>query len=248
MQQKNVIRLKSLGGICMISKKENIGIILAICVLALLWGMIGISVSAQEMINGDLTYEEGAVDNITSEMQALEQQKLNALYRNRVSYPSGMSLAVTHFGQENDYYCGPATVKQVVHWINGSSNSQQWYATQLGTTTDGTNMTNIPGVVNSCIDEQHYVYSAIGTQTEWMDKIRSSVYNSRPAILDINTVQLYEDGNFPYPTEGHFVNVSGYSTTQVRITDPNDAAGNVWYDISVLYSANNAHFRQAIVW
>ncbi|MDE6700064.1 MAG: C39 family peptidase, partial [Acetatifactor sp.] len=89
---------------------------------------------------------------------------------------------------------------------------------------------------------------SMGTQTEWMDKIRSSVYNDRPAILDINTIELCKEEKFPYPTKGHFVNVSGYSSTQVMITDPNDARGNVWYDIDVLYSANSAHFRQAIVW
>lgn len=51
----------------------------------------------------------------------------------------------------------------------------------------------IPDVLNECIDEQYYVYSSMGTQTEWIDKIRSSVYNDRPAILDIYTVQLYEE-------------------------------------------------------
>ena len=229
-------------------KEKNIGIVLAILLVVILWGNARIQASAYEMIDGDLTYEEGAVDNISPEMRELERQKLNALYRNRVSYPSGMTLAVTRFGQETNYYCGPATVKQVVHWVNGSSNSQQWYANKLGTTTEGTNMTDIPGVVNDCINEHHYVYSSMGTQAEWMNKIRSSIYNERPAILDINTTQLYADKKFPYKTDGHFVNVSGYSATQVRITDPNDAAGNVWYDIDVLYSANDAHFRKAIIW
>lgn len=74
-------------------------------------------------------------------------------------------------------------------------------------------MTVIDDVLNDCIDEEYYVYSSIGTQTEW-----------------------------------HFVNVSGYLSTQVRITDPNDAVGNVWYDIDILYSANYAHSRQAIIW
>lgn len=228
-------------------KRKSI-MILAVCISLIFGGAQGISASAQEILDGDLTYEEGAVDNISSEMLALEQQKLNILYRNRVAYPSGMTIAVTHFSQKNGHYCGPATVKQVVHWINGTSESQDYYAEELGTTSAGTNMTDIDDVLNDCIDEQHYVYSSIGTQTQWMDKIRSSIYNDRPAVLDINTIQLYKEDKFPYDTRGHFVNVSGYSTTQVRITDPNDAAGNVWYDINVLYSANSAHFRQAIIW
>lgn len=232
----------------MVKKKRSIVMLLIICVSVILNGIMGAPVFAQEMIDGDLTYEEGAVDNITPEMRALEQQKLNSLYRNRVSYPSSIKLSVPHFTQDNNYYCGPATVKQVVHWINGSSNSQDWYAKKLGTTSNGTDMTRIPDVLNECIDEQYYVYSSMGTQTEWMDKIRSSVYNDRPAILDIYTVQLYEEKEFPYPSRGHFVNVSGYSSTQVMITDPYDERGNVWYDIDVLYRANEAHFRQAIIW
>ncbi|MDE6017127.1 MAG: C39 family peptidase [Acetatifactor sp.] len=232
----------------MAKRKRNIIMLLTICVSIILGGIIDAPVLAQEIIDGDLTYEEGAVDYITPEMLTLEQQKLNSLYRNRVSYPSSIKISVTQFPQQNGYYCGPATVKQVVHWINGSSNSQDWYAEKLGTTKDGTNMTCIPDVLNDCIDEQFYVYSSMGTQTEWMDKIRSSVYNDRPAILDINTIELCKEEKFPYPTKGHFVNVSGYSSTQVMITDPNDARGNVWYDIDVLYSANSAHFRQAIVW
>ena len=207
-------------------------IVMAICVSVIMGGMVGVPVSAQVMIDGDMTYEEGAVDIITPQMKALEQQKLNVLYRNRISYPSKITLTVKHFTQENGHYCGPATVKQVVHWVNGSSNSQDWYAEKLGTTSAGTTMTNIPGVLNDCIDEEFYVYSSIGTQAKWLDKVRSSIYNERPAVLDINTLELYDEEKFPYPTDGHFVNVSGYSSTQVRITDPNDAAGNVWYDTS----------------
>lgn len=230
----------------MIGKKRNVALLFAICISIFLSGVIAVPVLAQGKIDGDLTYEEGAVDYITPEMRALEQKKLNALYRSRISYPSSIKISVTHFPQQNGYYCGPATVKQVVHWINGSSNNQDWYADKLGTTRAGTDMSRIPGVLNECIDEQFYVYSSMGTQTEWMDKIRSSVYNDRPAVLDINTLELGHE--FPYEVEGHFVNVSGYSSTQVRITDPYDESGNVWYDIDVLYSANSAHFRQAIIW
>ena len=114
---------------------------------------------------------------------------------------------------------------------------------------EGTDMTLIPGVLNTCINEQHCVYSSIGTQENWMEKIRYSVYYDRPAVLDINTDSL--GTYFPYTSSGHFVNVSGYSDIDntVRITDPNDPVGqNVWYDQSVLYSANNMHRRKAMIW
>lgn len=202
-------------------------------------------------VDGDLTYEEGAVDYISAEMRQRETEKLQALRKMRTSYPSAIKMSITAFKQDTEYYCGPATVKQVVHRINGSSLSQKAYAELLSTTTDGTNMTLIPDVVNTCIDEQYYVYSSIGTQDEWMEKIRSGIYNDRPAILDINTEDLHKQNKFPYPTKGHFVNTCGYSDTEnvVYITDPHyEYTGTYEYPQDILYSANSAHFRKAIIW
>ncbi len=192
----------------------------AACLLVVFY-INDVDVFAQE-INGDLTYEEGVVDLIPENTQQRIPEKLHNFRRLR-AYPSGMQLNVTWFKQE--------------------------YAELLSTTREGTNMTVIPDVLNECIGEEHYVYSSIGTQDEWMEKIRYSMYYSRPAVLDINT-NAY-DTIFPYGSSGHFVNVSGYSdiTNQVRITDPNDETNkNVWYDKSVLYGANSDHFRQAIIW
>ena len=174
-------------------------------ILAICLLLSGGSVSASG-INGDMSYEEGAQRVIiTEEMKQREQ--------------------------ETNYYCGPATVNQVVCYVTGTYRQQSFYATELGTTTAGTDMTRITGVLNEYIYEDHYVYSSIGTRSEWLEKIRYSLDCNRPAVLDINT----EDTTlgFPYTSEGHFVNVSGYdgSSGTVRITDPNDPNGNVWYPI-----------------
>ena len=202
-------------------------------------------------VDGDLTYEEGAIDYIPVEMRQREAEKIQALRRMRNAYPIENKLSITAFKQETGWYCGPATVKQVVNRINGSSLSQDEYAALLGTTEDGTDMKMIPGVINTCIDERYYVYSAITTQKEWMERIRISIYFDRPAVLDINTESLFEQKKFPYSTKGHFINVSGYSDTEgvVYITDPHpNFTGTAEYSQDILYSANTAHFRKAIVW
>lgn len=223
-------------------KKVIISSILAICLL-----LSGGSVSASG-INGDMSYEEGAQRVIiTEEMKQREQEKLDSFRKSR-RYDSYVTLPVTRYEQETNYYCGPATVNQVVCYVTGTYRQQSFYATELGTTTAGTDMTRITGVLNEYIYEDHYVYSSIGTRSEWLEKIRYSLDCNRPAVLDINT----EDTTlgFPYTSEGHFVNVSGYdgSSGTVRITDPNDPNGNVWYPIRNLYAANNNHFRKAIIW
>ncbi len=203
---------------------------------------------AQE-VNGDLSLEEGAQEVvITAEMEQKEQAKWAAFSRMRATYPSYCLLSVKRFQQETNYYCGPATVKQVIHYINGSSLTQSKYASILGTTTDGTTMTDIDDVLNDYISEEHYVYSSIGTQSEWLNKVRYSLYYQRPAVLDINTNGI---SSFSYSSSGHFVNVCGYSESsgRVAITDPYGEQNTaVWHSVSNLYSANNNHWRQAIIW
>ncbi len=203
----------------------------------------GILVSA----DGDMTYEEGAQRIvITDEMRQRENDKLSA-FRKMKNYENYIKLNVIHSMQNNDYYCGPATVQQVILYITGSHRTQDFYAGELGTTNAGTDMTRIPAVLNYYIDEDHYMYSEIGDQSSWLEKVRYSLHYDRPAVLDINTDGI---AAFPYPSTGHFVNVSGYNGTtgEVMITDPNDPRGNVWYSISDLYEANNQHFRKAIIW
>lgn len=204
---------------------------------------------AAEFINGDLSIEEGAIPyKATLEDQKILKQKMDAILP--LSDPEGVTktISVPVFEQQNSYYCGPATVKQVVHFLNGSSNNQNYYANLLGTTTAGTDMTVIDDVLRDLTGE-YYVYSSIGTSAQWRSKVYHSIDASMPAVLDINTVN---NSAFPYNSDGHFVNTSGYDTKigdRVRITDPyGPGLGNRWYDAVALYNANNAHWRKAIIW
>lgn len=228
-----------------------------ICLLmtCVLLGSMSLKANAQEDFNGDLTIEEGAnasietIDNYKTLMenyQMLEDIKSGTI--NSTQALDYNTLSITCFQQETVYYCGPATVKQVVHFLSGSSNTQSYYATQLGTTDEGTDMTVIPSVIKNATGIS-YAYEKIGTESAWFDKVFVSVMNAKPAILDINTKSV---SAFPYSSDGHFVNVSGYDATgtkQVRITDPYVyGLGNRWYNASDLYTANSNHWRQAILW
>lgn len=67
-------------------------------------------------------------------------------------------LSVTNYRQDNDYYCGPANVKQVVQYLNGSSASQSTYASYMGTnSTDGTYVYAIRNALNN-YTSQSYSY------------------------------------------------------------------------------------------
>lgn len=78
-----------------------------------------------------------------------------------------ISLNMTLILQENDYYCGPATVKSVVSKITGSSNTQSYYASLLGTTDAGTVMENIDDVLNRFSGTHTYTMDEIPNQYLW---------------------------------------------------------------------------------
>ncbi|MCR1898492.1 C39 family peptidase [Irregularibacter muris] len=221
--------------------------------------------ASDEGFDGDLTYEEGGKAYILTEEdeKLLEEKNQEILKFNDnknndnilqpMYYPDGeyRELSVPVFKQANGYYCGPATVKQVTHFIKGSSSSQSYYAGKLGTTKAGTDMTVIANYLKNNV-KSNYVYASIGTFDAWMNKVNYGMKNKMPGVIDINTKNI---SAFPYDTDtGHFVNMSGYDTkfgpgVKVRITDPfGPGLGNRWYNARDVYNANNNHFRRAIIW
>ena len=215
--------------------------------------------SAKNALDGDLSYNEGGVVYEQTAMEyALEQKKLGEAKKLWEKVKSSKAISVTcslpvpFFEQENYYFCGPATVKQVYHYRWGNSNTQSYYANLLSTTTGGTDMTVIKNYLMNNVNS-NYTYSSIGSRNNWELIIYYSLLDNRPPVLDIAPST---SGGFPYNSNGHFVNVSGAefydlgnNGNYVRITDPwTPGLGNRWYSSQNLYNANNAHFRQAIIW
>lgn len=210
------------------------------------------SVYATEILNGDLSYEEGGKQYVASaEDNAIREAILNSpTPRATIFYKA---LNVTAFQQSNNYYCGPATVKQTLHFINDTSEDQTTYANALGTTSSGTDMTRIVDVLNAEQDEHTYIYSGFSTFGEWIDYAKSALSDNVPAVLDINTQNI---ASWPYVTSGHFVNLSGLNYDDdiganlnvALITDPyGPGFGNHWYGMTVVYNANADHFRSAMI-
>ncbi len=227
------------------SKKITLGLLACLCIC-----MINMNVKAQG--TGDMTYDEGAEVYIPTEEQIRHaQEKELAMLNTPVPQTEGFkTLAVTCYPQDEDYYCGPATVKQVLHFLTGENYPQSVYAEGLGTKEAGTDFSKIPNYVNGRIGSNYYVFVPIINIDNWYSKIRWDTNNGYPVFLDINTNSV---ADIPYNVEGHIVNVSGYneleSEVKVRITDPyQKALGNNWYAKSELYKANNAHFLQAMIW
>lgn len=212
-----------------------------------------VNVTQATVFNGDMTIEEGADISVSNEEHKLNEEKLQAMnvwLSSRVSGASYMNLAVPTCQQETNYYCGPATVQQTLKFHMNSVPSQTVLANQLGTTTDGTDMTKISGVLNNNLGYTQYSLISIGTQTDWINKVTYALSINKPVILDIKATS---NSGWPYTTAGHFLNVSGYdrrtTTAKTKITDPwIGKLGDTWYNTSTVYAVNNAHFRQAMIW
>ena len=209
--------------------------------------------------DGDMSLNEGAQEYVLTEEDKLllEQKELKmkeylAEANEAKSYPYTKTISVPCYLQSETYFCGPATVKEVVQFKKGTSKTQYQYSYDLGTTAAGTDMTIIPGVINAELGANIYVYYSFLNQTDWLGKVVYSTNTSTPVILDINTTAVSE---IPYNTTGHFLPVSGYHQNasgvhdQIRVADPHYAyCGSAWYSVSGLYTACYNHWRKAIIW
>lgn len=167
------------------------------------------------------------------------------------------TIAVPSFEQATNYYCAPATVKQVLHFFNGTSSTQGTYATKLGTSGAGTDFSVVDNVLNSLQSKNTFVYKDIGTYLNWGANIDLNLQNNFPTVLDL-TISPANMPKYTIDIAGHILNVSGSDTTKasplIRLTDPFDQGnrgvtlGNVWHPHNGVYKANASHFRRAIIW
>ncbi|SCW77139.1 Peptidase_C39 like family protein [Paenibacillus tianmuensis] len=195
--------------------------------------------------------------------EAIKEKELATYKLNRASFLAAGSqkeIAVPSFKQETSYWCGPATTKQVLHFFNGSSLSQQDYAKQLGTTKDGTDFSKVDDVLNANQSKTTYIYKSFNDNefSDWKNTLEIDINASYPTVLDLKITPQ----NMPKYTaevEGHILNASGYdyvygSAPEIRLTDPFDQGnrgvtlGNVWHPMDGVWNANQAHFRKAILW
>ncbi len=238
-------------------------------------GVNNVYADEEEIEDGDLSLEEGAeVYYMTDEEKVLLATKIHKANLHLLSSETSdsentrslieFSLSVPRYQQENGYYCGPATVKEILQYYNGSSLTQSQYASALGTTTLGTDMPIITSVLNNNLSSNISPYSYDDTWTsfsEWSTRVKYAIDTGHPVVVDINSSAGY--ASLPYASStGHYLAIIGYcynppfsSLSLVKVADPSSACnsyysnqGSLWYSASDLFSANAAHFRHAIIW
>ena len=155
--------------------------------------------SAQDVLNNE------------KNLKYIEEVQWNNLVMPRANYVP-TKLNVTAYRQETTYWCGPANIKQVVQYINGSSSSQSTYASSMGTiSSDGTYVYKMTNELNKRQSKFTYAYKEISnsmTTTQFMEIVKNSIFSSKPMILHANTKSLYL---YNGTALGHYLTLNGFA-------------------------------------
>ncbi|MGI5212847.1 C39 family peptidase [Plantactinospora sp. CA-290183] len=166
--------------------------------------------------------------------------------------PSAMELTVDYQAQPNFYYCGPAATRIALS-ADGAAPSQDDVATELGTTTAGTNSAeDTTRVLNELGHTGDYRTTAIPESVATpaqMDRMQSditaAVADQRPVVVNIIGTAVDTDGTPHSYDGGHYLTVVGYSDDgrTVTIADPANVNGQSSYTMTTINLANWAASR-----
>ena len=175
----------------------------------------------------------------------------------RDQFSKKYALNVPVCTQEKKYYCGPATVQQVLKFGDGQdcTVTQDEIANAIGTTPDGSALSPMVNYIKNNLGNGYVGYQ-IATNPSLSDMrymVGSTIYFGYGPC--IGRVKFSKGGNWPYTTSGHFLNVSAYDYTSesdlvVRLTDPNiqnvdpTSNGTYWVELEELHTATVTHFAQ----
>lgn len=114
-------------------------------------------------------------------------------------------LNVPLFQQEETYYCGPASAKMVIHYIDGRSPSQSKLASNMDTNRqDGTIVWKLARELNKYAP---YGYTNVSTSSFFSDLIYS-IDRGQPVVCHVLANKLPHSRGAN--TSGHYVVATGY--------------------------------------
>ncbi len=174
-------------------------------------------------------------------------------------------IKVPCYKQETRYWCGPATVKQTLQYLKGSSPSQSALAKALGTTTSGTSIYAIRKYLNNHQNKNTYVQMTPSSNNAMQNAMLMAVKTYKaPPILLVRITNKNFGGKAEYTSDGHYLNVSGVyhvyatpssgCTVNYRLVDPykqwkNQKSTGI-YQVAALeaYEAVRAHRLQSFLY
>lgn len=159
------------------------------------------------------------------------------------------SVTMTHYSQENSYYCCPAACRSIISVHMSSPPSQSTLAQQLGTTIEGTDFSPIIATVLN-----RYISSPAGYQIQWHTNnsdiailIRSDIDNGYGVLANGCSIKGEDNYISGYPIDydvHHYVAIYGYAPFLFKICDP--AYGLPDFDIMPKYDLDYNTFMEFI--
>lgn len=118
-------------------------------------------------------------------------------------------LNVTPFKQDKNYYCGYAATKEVIHYLNGSSESQSYYANYMGNPESSAVVYKIANTLTALTPKSYsYKLGSNYNKSSFVSLIENSVANNKPVVLHAITTPLaMYRGNKLY----HYLVATGYT-------------------------------------
>lgn len=131
-----------------------------------------------------------------------------------------MSLDIKIYKQATPYYCVPACVYSTMKYLTGSSYSQAFIASQLGTTPNGTVFSHSQFYLNNYQHNYYYIAANPGSLTIEKTHWFNTIYNSNAPVLFVGTLQILS--NWEYEANSHCMMLIGVSADnrRYRIGDP----------------------------
>lgn len=187
--------------------------------------------------SGDIRYSKDYIDSMNKKNAQLEESYKKYLktvnlgisdkgmaYANSEIVPYGFcynerTLNVPTYQQEKNHWCGPAAVKEVLQFLNGSSLSQSQYASNMQTDADGSTIVyKLTNELNRRQSKHQYQYEDISSETRFNQILIADVMDSDvgvPFVLHALTGSLYKyNGN----TLRHYLVVNGGNMPQQKVT------------------------------
>ncbi|MBM0046205.1 C39 family peptidase [Anaerococcus sp. mt242] len=142
--------------------------------------------------------------------ELIENSNDNKIVPYFVPWDFNRSLSVPYRRQINGYYCGPASVQMVVdYYKHNPDKDQNYYASKLGTTKQGTAYDMIEKVLNEHIWSYKYdVYMSNNNFQDFLDSAYYSIKNRAPIVVNMRSDVGIGKGSWIYSVSGHYIVVS----------------------------------------
>lgn len=137
---------------------------------------------------------------------------------------------LTHYPQQNSYYCGPASLQMLMDKLGaktsarGESLSQDNLAKYLETTAaHGSHTANVAGAINAWLGQELYSLVRKPSSAQFREAVINSLNSGYPLIVNTNEKRGSDHYNGHNDgTYGHMIILEGYnpSTNQVIFKDP----------------------------